>query len=212
MNVQVVSVLSLGASGYGATRPEFHLLEISDLLLREEVLHTRPAAVSLGGERDTGQDYPTQLKESLVNQIRGAGLSFIGEPELRPNVAARMAVYENGQEAPRISAFINAGGSYANLGTSELALLLKPGLNSEVDLPPEDERGVLFEMASRGIPIIHLLFIEGLARRHHLPWDPSPLPEPGDWSPPIAANQRGAWFWAIVALHFALLLIVGVRY
>jgi len=215
MNVRAVAILSLGASGYGATNPEFHLLRISELLLREGILHTTPAAVSLGGGEDTGREYSAQLKESLISQIRRAGIPFIDEPDLQLNVAGRMAIYEDGQEPPGISAFINAGGSYASLGISELALRLRPGLIGAVDLPPEQERGVLFEMAARGIPTIHLLFIEGLARQQNLPWDPSPLPEPGNWTPPIAPDQRGLWFWVIAALHFTALLlivlIIGVR-
>jgi poly-gamma-glutamate system protein len=210
MSVTPVSILSLGASGYGATRPEFHLLKISELLLREGIIGTRPVAASLGGDRDRGREYPQELRESLLEEIREAGMTLLEESSLRRNVEARMAVY--GAGSTPISAYINAGGSYANLGTSNLALKLKPGLNRAVDLPPEDERGVLFEMAAQGIPTIHLLFIEGLARQYNLPWDPRPLPAPGEWSPPITANRRSPWFWTIAALHFALLLILGVRH
>ncbi|MCK4762169.1 MAG: hypothetical protein KAW12_08230 [Candidatus Aminicenantes bacterium] len=55
-------------------------------------------------------------------------------------------------------------------------LKVKPGLNRELPLPLEKERGVLFEMANRDVPCIHLLFIKGLVRQYGLPWDPVPLP------------------------------------
>jgi poly-gamma-glutamate system protein len=89
-----------------------------------------------------------------------------------------MQIYRRGADAGRIAAFINIGGSYANLGTSELALALKPGLNTHMEIPAKPKRGVLFEMAAEGVPCIHLLFIKGLATKYGLPWDPTPLPAP----------------------------------
>jgi poly-gamma-glutamate system protein len=89
-----------------------------------------------------------------------------------------MRIYEQGSDAARISAFINIGGSHVNLGTSDLALALKPGLNTRMEIPEKPERGVLFEMAAQGIPCIHLLFVKGLAIEYGLPWDPTPLPAP----------------------------------
>jgi poly-gamma-glutamate system protein len=211
MNVEAVTILSLGASGYGATRPELHLLNIMEVLLREGVLKTQPAAVSLGGERDTGRDYSPQLREILLKQISKSGIPLIDEPDLRLNVAARMALYGADPGHSPISAFINAGGSFANLGTSNLVLKLRPGLNRSVALPPRRERGVLFEMAARDIPIIHLLYIDGLARQQNLPWDPSPLPGSGDWNPPVDASRRGPWFWWIAASHFAVVLLIVLQ-
>ena len=58
-----------------------------------------------------------------------------------------------------ISAFINTGGSFANMGTNALVLKVKPGLNKKLALPPIEERGVLFEMAARHIPCIHLRIV-----------------------------------------------------
>lgn len=178
MNVRPVVILSLGASSYGGTRMEFNLLDIYELLLREHILTVAPAAVSLGGEQDIAADLEAGVRDRLIRRIKELGISFIYEPDLRQNVSRRMRIYEQGSSAARISAFINVGGSYVNLGTSELALALRPGLNTRMEIPAEPERGVLFEMAARGIPCIHLLFVKGLAIEYGLPWDPMPLPVP----------------------------------
>jgi poly-gamma-glutamate system protein len=179
MEVYPVVILSLGASSYGGTNVDFNLLSIYQLLLREGVFTIQPAAVSLGGEKDSGQDFKPDIKERLLQQIQLSGIPFIYEPDLQKNVAARMKIYQSNSSSGRIAAFINIGGSYANLGTSELALELKSGLNKNVALPAKSERSVLFEMAAQDIPCIHLLFIKGLVMKYGLPWDPIPLPKPG---------------------------------
>ncbi len=178
MDVRPVVILSLGASSFGGTRMDFNLLDIYDLLIGKGVFTVAPAAVSLGGEQDIGAELAADLRERLIRQIRQRGIALIYEPDLQQNVSRRMRIYQGGSDAARISAFINIGGGYANLGTSELALRLRPGLNTRVAIPARPERGVLFEMAARGIPCIHLLFIRGLATEYGLPWDPVPLPAP----------------------------------
>lgn len=183
MGVHPIVAISLGASTYGATRPNFNLLDIYALLLRKGVVETPLAAVSMGGDEDVGSGFDEDTKAEILEQIAAAGVHLITEPNLRSNVAERMRIYG------RVSAFVNTGGSYANLGTSQLALRLEPGLNTGVELPPEEQRGVLFEMVSRDIPVIHLLFIRGLVRRYGTTWDPIPLPEPGDIE--LYTNQSG---------------------
>lgn len=181
MNVHPIVILSLGASSYGGTNVEFNLLSIYQALLREGVFTIQPAAISLGGERDVGQDFKTEVKQRLHQQIQQSGVPFIYEPDLQKNVTARMKIYQGLSPGNRVSAFINIGGNHANLGTSALVLEMKPGLNRTFTLPAKSERGVLFEMAAREVPCLHLLFIKGLAMKYGLPWDPMPLPRPGAW-------------------------------
>jgi len=207
IGVHAVTILSLGASGYGATRPEFNLLDISQLLSGEGIIHTVPAAVSLGGEGDVGAEFDPVLRDRLMQRIRASGIEVVDEPDLRRNVARRMAIYG------RPAAFVNIGGADANLGSSPLVLKVEPGLNTDMALPPVDERGVLFEMAGAGVPVIHLLHVRGLALRYGLPWDPNPLPEPGKTPLRDGAGARGWVFWLITAAYLAALgLIMAVRW
>ncbi len=180
MDLLPVIIISLGASSYGATDPDFNLLDIYNLLLKKAVFSVKPAAISLGGEKDVGENYQPELKKKLMDQIQKNRISFIYEPDLQKNVKIRMKIYNSDLSARSISAFINCGGSYANLGTGNLVLQLKPGLNKKTSLPPQENRGMVFEMAARNIPIIHLLFIKGLVLKYGLPWDPAPLPKPGN--------------------------------
>ncbi len=209
MGVQAVTILSLGASAYGATRPEFNLLDIYELLMSEGIVSSAPAAISLGGEGDVGADLDPAFRERLLQQIRMSGIPLLHDPDLRGNVAQRMAIYL-GASPGRVAAFVNIGGSDANLGTSPLVLKTQPGLNTEMLLPPLAERGVLSEMAARGIPVIHLLNIRGLALRYALPWDPIPLPEPGAGRLQDDARTRDGRFWLLTAAYFSSLALIAV--
>ena len=203
MGVHPVTILSLGASAYGATRPEFNLLDISQSLIREGVVSTAPAAVSLGGEDDVGTEFDPALRERLLRQIRMSGVDVVEEAGLRRNVTRRMAVYG------RPAAFVNIGGADANLGSSPLVLKVEPGLNTDLALPPPEQRGVLFEMAARGIPVIHLLHIRGLALRYGLPWDPVPLPEPSTTRLQDDGGVRDMRFWLITVAYCAALALIA---
>ena len=204
MGVYPVTILSLGASAYGATRPELNLLDLHSLLISERILSTVPAAISLGGEGDVGAEFDPAVRGSLLRQIQMSGVPLLVEPDLRDNVAQRMAIYG------RPAAFVNIGGSDANLGSSPAVLKVRPGLNTEVALPPPAQRGVLFEMAARGVPVIHLLHVRGLALRHGLPWDPMPLPEPGTTVLHDDAGERGVRFWLITVAYFTALVLLAV--
>jgi poly-gamma-glutamate system protein len=207
MEAAPVTILSLGASSYGATDPDFTLLDIYDILRREHICNVPPAAISLGGDKDVGLDLEAEIRDRLAQKIQASRVPFLNEPALSRNVAERLRIYELGA-AGKITAFINSGGGYANLGTSPLALDVRPGLNRNLTLPAAAERGVLFEMSARRVPVIHLLFIRGLVTQAGLPWDPIPLPEPGVL--PLAGAGKNAGFWFLSAGYFALLLLLAL--
>ena len=116
----------------------------------------------------------------LVRLGEETGLPFISEPDLERNVRERLRLFETEAGEPGIQAFINIGGSYANMGTDSEILKVGPGLADFSRIPSRERRGVIFEMAARRIPVIHLLYVKGLCDRFGLPWDPSPLPKAGE--------------------------------
>jgi hypothetical protein len=120
-----------------------------------------------------------------------------------------MAIYL-GAGAGRIAAFVNIGGNEANLGRSPMILGVAPGLNESLPLPAAAVRGVLYEMSARGVAVIHLLHVRGLARNHGLPWDPVPLPEPGTTPLTRGEEERSLPFWLVIGGYFAALLLIAV--
>jgi len=169
LELRPLVIFSIGASQWGANDPDFHGLKMWDCLVKNDLWDFELVALSLGGDRDRGENMSAQGYTLAKNSIDKSGVTFIDEPDLIRNVATRMRLYKQAAGSAAIKVFINIGGSYANLGTDSAVL----------SVPPPEKRGVLFAMAAEKVPVIHLLYIRGLAREFGLPWDPAPLPHPG---------------------------------
>ncbi|HOW84642.1 MAG TPA: poly-gamma-glutamate system protein [Candidatus Aminicenantes bacterium] len=173
-------VSSLGASEWGGNLPAFSWLDMEECLREKGLFDVRPIARAVGGEGDVGRDLSLEGRDLLAARIRAdAGPAFLEEPDLERNVARRLALYREAAAGRPIRAFVNIGGSWANLGTDAEVLTVAPGLAGRIAIPPPPRRGVLQAMAAAGVPVIHLLNVRGLCERYGLPWDPRPLPEPG---------------------------------
>jgi len=202
-----LTILSPGSSSWGATRPEFDLIDLHRVLLERGITHAPAAAASLGGSGDTGREFDPEVRDRLARKIVDSGIRFLDEPDLAANVALRMAIYGD------VVAYVNIGGSDASLGTSPEILKVPAGLSLDllrIALPPAEQRGVLFEMAAEGVPVVHLLHVRGLALRFGVAWDPVPLPLAGTTRLREDARGRGPAFWLLAAAWAAGLAAVAL--
>ena len=214
MGIEPIVIVSLGASEWGANDPAFTWLEMEDCLRGAGLLTVRPVAAAVGGDEDIGRGMSPDGRALLLARIKAAGIPFLSEPGLPANVGERLRLYEKAAAGRPIRAFVNIGGSWANIGTHAEVLKLRPGLANDVFIPPRDERGVLQEMAARRVPVIHLLNVKGLCQRYGLPWDPQPLPAPGAADFSRAVPGRGLaviWLSAVYILFIAAILVWSKR-
>jgi poly-gamma-glutamate system protein len=208
MGVEPLVISSLGASQWGANVAEFTWLGMEECLRRAGLIDVVPIARSVGGEGDGGRDMDPSGRSALAGEIRAGRAPFIQEPDLERNVARRMALYREHAGPRPIKAFINVGGSWANLGTDAEVLKLEPGLARDVFIPPPSRRGVIQAMAAAGVPVIHLLNVKGLCERYGLPWDPRPLPLPDETGSPASTVGRGTPPALLTAAYIALVAAV----
>ncbi|MBN2198232.1 MAG: poly-gamma-glutamate system protein [Candidatus Aminicenantes bacterium] len=207
MEVRPLLICSLGSSQYGANDPAFHWLDMRDCLEDAGVFDVRLLAVSIGGDADIGRNMDPETRAALTARISGRGDVLLEEPSLEKSTAARLRLYEEGAGRGGVKAFVNIGGSWANMGTDSRVLEVKPGLARVSSIPPRGKRGVLFEMARRGVPVIHLLFVRGLAESYGLPWDPQPLPRSGESTVSVPAAEKKALF---VVIGLGYLVLAGL--
>ena len=177
--LEALVISSLGASEWGANLPGFHWMDMEDCLRAAGLFDVRPVARAVGGEEDVGLDMDPEGRKLLAARVRSGETPFLEEPDLERNVTLRLEAYRKGAGARPIRAFVNIGGSWANMGTDASVLEIAPGLATRIPFPPAARRGVIQAMAAAGVPVIHLLNVKGLCERYGLPWDPRPLPGPG---------------------------------
>ena len=68
--------------------------------------------------------------------------------------------------------------------------------------------GPSLAMAAEGVPVVHLLYLQGLALRHGLPWDPAGFPEVG--STPLLSGQGDVSlsFWLVTGVYLLSLSLL----
>lgn len=213
LELEPAIVSSLGASQWGANDPGFSWLDMARAVTEAGVLDARPAAVTLGGDADVGLDMSEVGRASLRAGVRALGWELVEERDPAADVARRMAAYDAAARRRRIAVFVNIGGNLANLGPDAGVLKLRPGLSSPAAAAAAGRGGVIQAMASRGVPVIHLLHVAGLCRRYGLPWDPRPLPAPGEGGLAGLAEGKppGRIIIAVVWPAFLLALAVFAR-
>ena len=210
MGLSTILICSLGASQWGANNPDFHWLDMHRCLLQAGIIDVSPVALSLGGDGDEGKDMSPEGRSLLLEAARKTQVPFLNESDLEKNVGERLRLFGVDRSNSKIKAFVNIGGGYANMGTDSEILHVNPGIAVFRRLPPPQKRGVIFEMAARRIPVIHLLYIKGICDRYGLPWDPRPLPRPGEGSIYARKAVAGVLFFSIAGVYFFLAVLIFV--
>lgn len=180
LGLRPLIISSVGASNFGASDPEMTWLDMEAALRENRIWHYRSFRAGLGGIGTLPRIFEVDPVALAMMAIRRNGIPFIEEEDLQAAVARRLAAYEEAAGGRRIRAFVNIGGTAVNLGESPRAQKIPVGLQLLPMMDAHRARGVIFKMAERGIPIIHLLNIRRLARWYGIPFDPSPLPPLGE--------------------------------
>lgn len=176
-------ICSETSSTWGATNPNFTWTDMLLSLNKANLIPFEPIANSIGGNQDIGRGLSNDGIEHVINAIKRSGKPFINEGSLNDNIQKRLDYFKKEAKNKPIKLYINIGGGAASLGSVENGKAFKPGFSSNIKLASiPDKQGVLFEMAKKGTPIIHLLHIEKLLKKHDLPREPFPLPNPGEGS------------------------------
>ncbi len=163
---------------YGANIPGFTFVDMLARLRSDGVLPYAIAAVAPGGAHDTGRGVLFDEEgTTLVDEAGRSELPLVEGATLTERIRRRLAIYDAAAGGRPIRCFVNVGGATANYGDTEASLEVPNGLVLRLpSLPASPSRGLLFEFAARGVPVVHLLYVKGLARENGLPFDPVPFP------------------------------------
>lgn len=173
--LEVSLITSLGSSSWGANDPDFTYLDMERLLQQEGLLQGETAWVSLGGHGDMGASFWPGGLEMAQEVLRRTDYALVEGEDIQETRMFRMDYYQ--QRPPRL--YVNIGGGGASLGSYPYNAGVSPGLNRFTPLSSAPERGLVHMFLERGVPVLHILDIQYLARKFSLTFDPQPLPIPG---------------------------------
>lgn len=199
MELRPIIIGSLGASMYGANLPPLTVVPMLQRLKDAGLLPYRLAAVSMGGQDDRAEGMFFKTSQETIRGIaESAGVPFIHERTIAESVRRRMQVYSRASGGRPPKCFVNIGGATPNYGNTPWTQRFPNGLVLRAPVTTSDpERGLIFEYATRGIPVINLIDVKGLALKNGISFDPVPIPPIGrdgvyyvshrDWKPALAA-------------------------
>ena len=145
----------------------------------------------------------------IVEAIKRNRIALINEEHLEQSIDRRMKLYEERAKGHPIKAYINIGGGIASLGTVVNGEIIPSGLSKELPVKNYPVRGVIVEMAKRGVPIIHLYNIRQMWAAYELPLNPIPLPVPGSGGIFVREKYNVVITWVAVALLSAMIVLAG---
>ena len=177
MGAELICISSVGASTYGANNPELTFPEMLHRLAEDGIIHTRSAAVTMGGDFDIGMEMIPELSDAVRFRLREAGLNLVEIKDFTQNLAWRESLYE--QTGP-LDCFVAVGGNLTSLGRGEEGATLGQGVmktRSKVRL--DEDSGLVQRYMARGIPVVNLLNIKQIMAEYGMPFDPQVWPETG---------------------------------
>lgn len=180
MGLDMKVIASLGSSMHGATRPEYNVFDVLHALQNGGFASFEVLEVTPGGNDDSGGSV---LEGVIYNGTKELSRKLCVESgwevpeyvEMAENILRRLALYGND-----VKLFVNVGGAGANCGTSSYTLNFPQGLVLDPPtIPLAPCRGLNYEFAARGVPVLNLLNVKLLAGRNGIPYDGIPLSSPG---------------------------------
>jgi len=213
LQVEPVIITSVGASMYGANYPQLTWLDMERILREQGLLPYVSEAASLGGIIETKGGLDNTGINIGLEAIRRNIVPYIneqGRKTLKDDIERRLTIYTRALGGRNPAVFINVGGNDTSLGNCPEAYALSTGFLSKVPFSDHPQRGIIFRMNEKGVPVIHLLNIKKIATQYGLPVDPVPLPPiPGGMVMQPQKYPRGIALLGLISLCLLLMMVAG---
>ncbi len=163
-----IIISSNAASQWGANDPDFLWVDWERTLVDERVFGFRSAAMTIGGIEDRGLGMSAEGIATIARAIDAARVPRLPIQSYAESVERRVALYRELAGARPIKAYVNVGGGTSSVGTRVGKHTFKPGLNTRPPVVGAGIDSVMSRFAEEGVPVVHLVNLERLARRYGL--------------------------------------------
>ena len=154
MGLDVRFLLSLGASTWGANRPELNFSGMLEILRRGGYVKVRPSMYTLGGTNENADGMDDEAKRVLQGSVR--------DDELVKGLTLDELVALKSEYLSGVRVLVNIGGNASSMGTDTMSLNLNPGIvypSGGID----GGNGLAGNALRANIPVIHVLNLRLLA-------------------------------------------------
>tara|TARA_B100000945_G_scaffold318435_1_gene323289 strand:- start:139 stop:1251 length:1113 start_codon:yes stop_codon:yes gene_type:complete len=163
LGIHPVVISSVGSSAYGANTEDLSIIDIEDILFKQEYINNRSIAASLGGKNDKGNYLlpSTDKKDSsrynyMINKIKNLDIELINQSSLLQSIEDRIRIYSSSISG-KYKAYINIGGGAASLGLDSDTLRYMPsGIIINNGSKNYTIDGVASKFLNNKIPIINI--------------------------------------------------------
>jgi poly-gamma-glutamate system protein len=159
--IDAVVMSSLGASTYGANQPEATWIDLENELISKGGLKYKSILVSMGADDDSGVGLYGDGKNMLIRAAERNNVDLYIPESLVESIKHRVSVLSDSE----ISLLLNIGGNQASMGNCSHTLGIPNGLNKEMHICDDEERGVISYLNESGVPFINMLNMKDLASR-----------------------------------------------
>jgi poly-gamma-glutamate system protein len=210
--VRPLWIASEGSSNWGANIPGLTWLDLESILHDQGFIKGKALASTLGGANNAGGGLTHEGRETLRKAIQKNQIPLIETLPLSATIEKQIAAFNQAAGGDPIRLYINIGGGLGSLGTSRVAGVLNPGLNSPrtfLEIQDEPVQGNVAYFMRRGVSVLNLLNVVALARSSGLPVAPGAMPDPGI-GPLFSKLAYSVWMNAALFLLYATLVLAVV--
>lgn len=163
LGAKPVFTSSVGASTWGANRPEYTWLDMEQDLVRAGIWNWHSAGVSLGGGSDLGRGLQPEGITLARQAVVRSGAYFLDSRSLQDGIQKRLAIYRKASQGNLPSALINVGGSQVIFGDRGHEAFLQQGLTLGYRPSLAGNSGLAAAFINARRPVLHFLNIKRLA-------------------------------------------------
>lgn len=169
LKINPIIISSIGSSTWGANNLDFTYIDMEEFLYNEGYLHHKSKAISIGGAMDLGKDMDKNALNPILARMEALGKRLIYEENLEKNIDIRYGIYL--EDFERVDGFVNIGGNILSFGNTMDSEKINYGLIKNKIFESNQRTGLVQLFNSKGIPVIHILNIKGLALDYGLQVD-----------------------------------------
>ncbi|WP_246053057.1 poly-gamma-glutamate system protein [Leptospira semungkisensis] len=180
LDLRVVSISSLSSSQWGANDPEFLWVDMERELEKRNILPYRSLALSLGGVEDRALGIPKEGISFLERAALRNSKPLLKSSSYSDSLEERRRLYESVLPISQYKAYINVGGGTVSVGSKSGSREFVPGLNLKLPIVSKSRDSLMKDFSKEGVPVLHLVSIESIAKENGFPTSLKEVPLPGE--------------------------------